>query len=173
MPQVIEATAEAVEMGLNLPIVYNTSAYDSLESIELLDGIVDVYMPDFKYWSAERSRKYMKAQNYPEAARTAIGAMYKQVGSLTFDSSGLARQGLLVRHLVMPGCLDETRAILEWIAEELGRKTYINLMDQYFPAGKVSQETFPELSRRLSSSEFLEARQIAERLHLRLDRRRS
>jgi putative pyruvate formate lyase activating enzyme len=138
VPQVLEAIAEAASLGLDLPIVYNTSAYDALESLVLMDGIVDLYMPDFKYWSAERSRTYMKAEDYPEAARTAIREMHRQVGTLVVGADGLARRGLIIRHLVMPGCLDETRSILEWIAAELGPDTYVNLMDQYRPAGKVS-----------------------------------
>jgi putative pyruvate formate lyase activating enzyme len=168
-PQVVEAVAVAADRGLALPIVYNTSAYDSLESIELMDGIVDIYMPDFKYWSAERSRTYMKAENYPDAARAAIKAMHRQVGRLVVDSDGLARRGLIVRHLVMPGALDETRAILQWIAEELGCDTYVNLMDQYYPAGKVSAEHHREINRRLTSREFGEARAVARELGLRLD----
>jgi putative pyruvate formate lyase activating enzyme len=172
VPQIVEAVAEAVDLGLHLPIVYNTSAYDALESLAHLDGIVDLYMPDFKYWSAERSRKYMKAAAYPEAARAAIRAMHEQVGPLVLDEEGLARRGLLIRHLVMPGCLDETRAILEWIARELGRDTYVNLMDQYHPAGKVNVDSFPEINRRLAAWEFAEARQIAGDLGLRLDVRR-
>ncbi|MDA2930234.1 radical SAM protein [Acidobacteria bacterium AH-259-O06] len=174
VPQVIEAVVEAIDCGLHLPIVYNTSAYDSLESIELMDGIVDIYMPDFKYWSAERSRTYMKAANYPQAARAAIKAMHRQVGQLVLDAEGLAKRGMLVRHLVMPGCLDETRAILNWIASELGPDTYVNLMDQYYPAGKVSADRYSEINRRLRSSEFLEAQQIALELGLRrLDARRT
>ena len=173
VPQVIEAVMEAVDRGLCLPIVYNTSAYDSLESIESMDGIVDIYMPDFKYWSAERSRTYMKAENYPQAARAAIKAMHQQVGQLVLDPSGLAKRGLLVRHLVMPGCLEETHAILSWIASELGPNTYINLMDQYHPSGKVNSERYDEINRPLSSSEFLEAGQIATEFGLqRLDVRR-
>lgn len=140
VPQVIEAVAVAIENGLCLPIVYNTSAYDSLESLELMEGIVDVYMPDFKYWTAEKSRTYMKADNYPDAARAAIAEMQRQVGPLVTNADGLATRGLIVRHLVMPGSLDETRAILEWIATELGPDTYVNLMDQYYPAGKVRAE---------------------------------
>jgi putative pyruvate formate lyase activating enzyme len=172
-PQVIEAVAVAVDRGLRLPIVYNTSAYDALESIELMDGIVDIYMPDFKYWSAERSRTYLKAENYPEAARTAIEAMHRQVGALLVADDGLARRGLIIRHLVMPGALDETRAILQWIADRLGRDTYVNLMDQYYPAGKVSAAQYPELNRRLTSRELVEARAMARELGLRrLDVRR-
>jgi putative pyruvate formate lyase activating enzyme len=173
VPQVIEAVAVAVDRGLRLPIVYNTSAYDALESIALMDGIVDIYMPDFKYWSPERSRSYLKAENYPEAARAAIEAMHRQVGSLVVDSDGMAQRGLIIRHLVMPGALDETRAILHWIVERLGPNTYVNLMDQYYPAGKVGPTQYAELNRRLTSREFAEARAIASELGLRrLDTRR-
>jgi putative pyruvate formate lyase activating enzyme len=166
--EIVEALAEAVDLGLELPLVYNTSAYDALESLALMDGIVDIYMPDFKYWSADRSKTYMKAADYPDAARAAIKTMHAQVGPLVLDENGLARRGLLIRHLVMPGCLDETQAILEWIARELGRDTYVNLMDQYYPAGKVSSSTlYCEINRRLTAAEFREARRIAADLGLR------
>jgi putative pyruvate formate lyase activating enzyme len=172
-PQVAEAVCEAAALGLHVPIVYNTSAYDALESIALLEDIVDIYMPDFKYWSSERSRTYMKAADYPDAARAAIQAMHAQVGPLVFDDDGLAVRGLLIRHLVMPGCLDETRAILEWIVSTLGPDTYVNLMDQYYPAGKVGTSAYPEINRRLTSAEFREAQRIARDLGLqRLDARR-
>ena len=172
VPQIVEAVAEAVRLGLTLPIVYNTSAYDSMDSIALMDRIADIYMPDFKYWSSERSKTYIKAEDYPQHARAAICAMHDQVGPLEFDDDGLARRGVLIRHLVMPGCLDETRAILEWIAEELGSETYVNLMDQYRPAAKVSATTYAEINRPLALEEFGEALQIAVSLGLRLDRRR-
>jgi putative pyruvate formate lyase activating enzyme len=172
-PQIVEALAPATEHGLRLPIVYNTSAYDSLESLALMDGLVDIYMPDFKYWSRERSKTYMQAENYPEAARAAIKAMHDQVGPLVFDDDGLAQRGVLVRHLVMPGGLDETREILQWIATELGPDTYVNLMDQYFPAGKVTSDRFSEINRRLTSAEYREAVTIARDVGLRrLDARR-
>jgi putative pyruvate formate lyase activating enzyme len=173
VPQIAEAVPIAIRHGLRLPIVYNTSAYDALDSIDLMDGLVDIYMPDFKYWSPERSRTYMKAEDYPDAARAAIAAMHAQVGPLTFDNEGLARRGVLIRHLVMPGCLEETRAILEWIADTLGPDTYVNLMDQYHPAGKVSGTSYAEINRRLTSAEFREAHRIAADLGLRrIDERR-
>ena len=172
-PQIVEAVSSAATLGVHLPIVYNTSAYDALESIALLDGIVDIYMPDFKYWSAERSRTYMKAADYPAAARAAIQAMHEQVGPLVFDEDGLARRGLLIRHLVMPGSLDETQAILEWIVSTLGVETYVNLMDQYHPAGKVGAAAYPEINRPVTSDEFEAAQRIASDLGLRrLDLRR-
>ena len=161
VPQVLEAVCLAVDSGLVLPIVYNTSAYDSLESLTWMDGVVDVYMPDFKLWSPEKSREYLKAEDYPEAARAAIREMHKQVGDLVIGGDGLAERGLLIRHLVMPGCLDETRNILEWIVEELGPDTYVNVMGQYYPAGKVSGDRYAQLDRRLHPDEFLEALEIA------------
>jgi putative pyruvate formate lyase activating enzyme len=173
VPQIVEAVAEAVDAGLRLPIVYNTSAYDALESIALMDGIADIYMPDFKYWSSDASHRYLKAADYPDAARAAITAMHEQVGPLVIDNEGLARRGLLIRHLVMPGGLEETRQILDWIARELGPETYVNLMDQYYPAGKVNAAAFPEINRRLTSYEFQEAQRLATDLGLRrLDERR-
>jgi putative pyruvate formate lyase activating enzyme len=173
VPQIVEALEVAIGRGLSLPLVYNTSAYDSLRSLALMDGLVDIYMPDFKCWTAERSRLYLKAADYPEAARGAIAEMHRQVGPLVIDDSGLARRGLLVRHLVMPGCLDETREILTWIARELGRDTYINLMGQYAPAGRVGAGRYAEIDRRPTPEEMDEAYTIAADTGLhRLDRRR-
>jgi putative pyruvate formate lyase activating enzyme len=173
VPQIVETVTDAVGRGLTLPIVYNTSAYDCLESLELMDSIVDIYMPDFKYWSSTSSKTYLKAEDYPRAARAAIREMHRQVGPLLLDEQGIARRGLLIRHLVMPGALDETRAILEWIAAELGPDTWVNLMDQYHPAGKVGGGRFPEIDRRPSSDELRDARRIARDAGLtRLDERR-
>ena len=171
VPQVLEAVCAAVASGLRLPIVYNTSGYDALESLRLMDGIVDIYMPDFKLWSEKRSRSYLMAADYGETARAALKEMHRQVGPLAIDDDGLARRGLLVRHLLMPGCLDETRAILEWIAAELGSETYVNLMEQYRPAGKVGGGRYGELGRRIESGELAAASRIAGALGLRLDRR--
>jgi len=173
VPQVLEAVAMAVEGGLTIPIVYNTSAYDAMESLELMDGIVDIYMPDFKYWSPELSARYLKAEDYPDAARAALEEMHRQVGPLRIDANGLATRGVLIRHLVMPGGLDETRAILGWVARELGTDTYINLMNQYRPAGRVCADAYPELNRRVTSGEFETAVEMALDLGLtRLDDRR-
>ena len=124
VPQVLEALVPAIEMGLNLPIVYNTSAYDSLESLRWMDGIIDIYMPDFKLWTASAGKRYLMAEDYPEAARVSILEMHRQVGPLVFDERGLATRGVLVRHLLMPGLLDETKRCLEWLAEQLGPGTY-------------------------------------------------
>ena len=171
VPQILEALVPAVEGGLRLPIVYNTSAYDSLDSLVLMDGVVDVYMPDFKLWSEERSAGWLKAADYPRVAREAIRAMHAQVGPLELDQRGLARRGLLVRHLMMPGCLGETESILRWLAAELGPGTYVNLMDQYRPAGRVTGACHPELMARVSRSDLARAKSLARSLGLRLDRR--
>ncbi len=136
-PQVIEAVAAAVPSGLRLPIVYNTSAYDALASLRLLDGLVDIYMPDFKFWTRESARRYLKAKDYPERAREAILEMHRQVGPLRFGADGLARRGVLVRHLVMPGQTDEAAAIFEWLADEVSPDTYVNVMGQYRPDYEV------------------------------------
>lgn len=139
VPQILEALPLAVERGLRLPLVYNTSAYDAMRSLALLDGIVDIYMPDFKLWDRERSRLYLKAPDYPEVARQTIAEMHRQVGPLQLDAAGLARRGVLIRHLVMPGALDDTRAIMRWIATTLGRESYVNVMAQYRPAAQVGR----------------------------------
>jgi putative pyruvate formate lyase activating enzyme len=170
--QILEGVAIAAESGLELPLVYNTSAYDARESIELMNGVIDIYMPDFKYWTSESSATYLKAADYPESARRVIKAMHEQVGPLVIGDNGLARRGLLIRHLVMPGALGETRAILEWIATELGPETYVNLMDQYRPEGLVSERKYSEINRRVTGGEFRTAQQMAADLGLRrLDER--
>jgi putative pyruvate formate lyase activating enzyme len=172
VPQILEALLLAIEQGLRLPLVYNTGGYDSLESIQLMSGIVDIYMPDFKLWNTETARRYLKAPNYPEAARRAILEMHRQVGPLVFDEDGLALRGVLIRHLVMPGLLEETKEILKWIAQELGPDTYINLMEQYHPAGKVGEKEYSEINRRISSEEYEKALEFARDAGLRrLDHR--
>jgi putative pyruvate formate lyase activating enzyme len=171
VPQILEAVPLAVAGGLRLPIVYNTSSYDSLE---LMEGIVDVYMPDFKVWSQPAARRYLRRPEYAEVAREAVKEMARQVGPLVFDSDGLARRGLLLRHLVMPGMLAETEAILRFVAGELGPDTYVDLMAQYYPAGLVGKDgrdSYPEIDRHLYREEYLRAVEIACDLGLRLDAR--
>ncbi len=165
--QILEALPLAIEGGLRLPLVYNTSAYDSLHSIELMDGLVDIYMPDFKFWDPEMARHYSKARNYPEAARRVIKAMHRQVGDLVLDENGLAQRGLIVRHLVMPGDIAGTRDIMRWVAEELGPDTYVNVMAQYYPVGKVSKQEYVEINRHITSQEFEEALAAARAAGLR------
>ena len=153
VPQILEALPLAVERGLRLPIVYNTSAYDSMDSLHLLDGIVDIYMPDFKFWDPALSLRYVKAKDYPEAARRNIREMHRQVGPLKFDEEGLAKRGVLVRHLVMPGEIAGTESIMSFLADEVSPDTYVNVMDQYYPAGRVSAAQFIEINRRVTGSE--------------------
>ncbi len=174
VPQVLEALSIAAERGLRLPVVYNTSAYDSLESLRLLEGVVDIYMPDFKFWSPELAARYLRARDYPEVARAALREMHRQVGDLVIGEDGLARRGLLVRHLVMPGLVEETRAIVEFLAREISPHTYLNLMDQYYPAGLVGRGRYPEIGRRVTREEMERAFRYAREAGLyRFDRRRS
>jgi len=162
VPQILEALVIAVERGLCLPLVYNTSAYDSLESIRWMNGIVDIYMPDFKLWDPEHCRKFLVASDYAEAARKVIATMHAQVGELTVDENGLALRGVLVRHLVMPGLLGDTREIMHWIAGNMSRDTYVNVMDQYYPAHKAESEPrFAEINRGITDNEFGDALELA------------
>ncbi len=173
VPQILEALPIAIQGGLRLPIVYNTSAYDSLESLRHMDGIVDIYMPDFKYWNEAKAKLYLKSPRYPAAARAALKEMHLQVGDLSFDDNGLARRGILLRHLVMPGGLDETREIMRFIAEEISPDTYVNVMAQYSPAGKVSDPRYSEINRPVYPQEVSEAYRIAREAGLhRFDFRR-
>lgn len=174
VPQIIEAIPIAINKGLSLPIVYNTSAYDSMHSLRLMEGIVDIYMPDFKFWDGELSFLYMSARDYPLIARAGIREMHRQVGPLKFDNGGLALRGLLVRHLVMPNRVSHTRDICRFIANEISRDTYINIMDQYRPEGRVLRkpEKYRAINRRTTSSEYGEALAIAREEGLyRIDQR--
>ncbi|MEM4658257.1 MAG: radical SAM protein [Candidatus Methanosuratincola sp.] len=163
VPEIMEAIPIAIEMGLRLPLVYNTSSYDSLHSLEIMDGIVDIYMPDFKFWDNDLSFFYMAARDYPEVARAAIKEMHRQVGPLKFDENGLALRGVLLRHLVMPNAVAGTREIFRFIAREISRDTYINIMDQYYPAGRVLRlpEKYDKIARRITRSEYEEALRTA------------
>ena len=174
VPQVLEALPFAIEAGLRLPIVYNTSAFDSLDSLRHLDGIVDIYMPDFKYFSQDKAKRFLKSPKYPATARAAVREMHRQVGHLQTDEHGLARHGVLVRHLVMPGSLDETGQIMRFLANEISPDTYVNIMDQYRPAGKVNDERYEEINRGVDSDEMREAYRLAREAGLhRFDERRT
>ncbi|MDK1045210.1 MAG: radical SAM protein [Anaerolineales bacterium] len=174
VPQILEALPLAVEGGLRLPLVYNTSAYDSMDSLGLLDGIVDIYMPDFKFWDERLSLRYLLAKDYAAVAGRAIQEMHRQVGPLKFDERGLARRGVLVRHLVMPGEIAGTREIMSFLAREVSCDTYVNIMQQYYPAGRVNSEKFEEIDRGLDGSEFKTAMDQAQEAGLwRFDERSS
>ena len=172
VPQILEALPLAVQMGLRLPLVYNTGAYDSMESMQMMEGIVDIYMPDYKYWSNERSQKYLKAKDYPETARTVIKEMHRQVGDLVLDENGLAKRGVLLRHLVMPEGLEDAENIMKYLSKEISADTYLNIMAQYFPAGKVNEIKYQEINRRPHSQELATVEQIARQYGLyRFDQR--
>lgn len=171
VPQILEALLIAVEHGLRLPLVYNTGAYDSIESMRLMDGVIDIYMPDFKLWDVQRSVLYLRAKDYPDVAQRVIAAMHRQVGELIVDENGLALRGVLVRHLVMPGMLDDTRAIMQWLANNLSQDTYVNVMDQYYPAYKALTDLkYTSINRPITDEEFAEAIRAAHEAGLwRLD----
>jgi putative pyruvate formate lyase activating enzyme len=170
VPQIIAALPKAIEKGLTVPLVYNSSGYDSVETLQLLEGIFDIYMPDFKFWSKDSGKRYAKAPDYPEVAQNSILEMHRQVGDLVLDDEGVAVKGLLVRHLVMPGGHDETRDILRFLAHEVSVETYVNVMDQYRPCGKAHE--YPPIDRRLTNDEFQETLKLAEEAGLRrLDER--
>jgi putative pyruvate formate lyase activating enzyme len=169
--EILEALVTAVDHGLRLPLVYNTGGYDSPEALALLDGVVDIYMPDMKYSDRLVARRLSKIGNYPAANQAAIREMHRQVGDLKLDSRGIAQRGLLVRHLVLPEGLAGTEKIVRFLAEEISTNTYLNLMDQYRPCFNAHQ--YPPLNRRLTSDEYNEALKMTQDAGLnRLDERR-
>ncbi|MFZ8859509.1 MAG: radical SAM protein, partial [Thermocrinis sp.] len=151
VPQILSALYLAVKKGFRLPIVYNTSSFDSLESLRLLEGIVDIYLADLKYADREIARRYSKVKNYPEVAMAAIREMYRQVGDLILDEKGIAVRGLLVRHLVLPNGLAGTEKVAEFLGS-LSKNTAVNVMDQYYPSYMAWK--YPELSRRITQREY-------------------
>jgi len=161
-PQLIRAVKLAAERGLEIPIVWNCGGYESVEVIRLLEGIVDIYMPDIKYGDEESARKYSAAPDYFEVAKEVLREMHRQVGDLVIER-GLAVRGLLIRHLVLPNGLAGSEKVLEFIAE-LSRDSYVNIMDQYYPAYRAFE--YPELARRITSAEYREVVELARRLGL-------
>jgi putative pyruvate formate lyase activating enzyme len=167
---ILAALLIAAEAGLRLPLVWNTGGYDSLTMLALLDGVVDIYMPDMKYADEETARKYSKIRHYPAVNQAAVKEMYRQVGDLTLDENGVALRGLLVRHLVLPEGLAGTPEIARFLAEEVSRDTYINVMDQYRPCYKAAE--LGPLSRSLTRAEHEQAVQQAREAGLqRFDKR--
>jgi putative pyruvate formate lyase activating enzyme len=169
VPQILEALEIAVESGLHLPLVYNGSGYDSVKALMILEGIVDIYMPDMKYDNQETARELSGVENYPKINKAAIREMHRQVGDLEIDREGVAQRGLLVRHLVLPRGLAGTKGIVEFVSREISRDTYVNVMGQYRPCYKASQ--IHGLERRTSVAELQEALSLAQEAGLsRLDR---
>jgi len=159
MPMMLRGILIASEKGLKIPIVYNCGGYESLHSIQILDGVVDIYMPDFKYIDPAMALKYSRAEDYPEAAMAAIREMHRQVGDLLIDKGGIAMRGLLVRHLVLPEGIAGTAGVVKFLADEISKNTYVNIMDQYHPCFKAFDN--PPLNRRITAREYTDAVNLA------------
>jgi putative pyruvate formate lyase activating enzyme len=155
VPQILKALGLARERGLTLPIVYNTSGYDSVETLKLLDGIVDIYLPDMRYGDNKAAMQYSVAPHYVEVNQAAIREMYRQVGNMVMDDRGIATRGLIIRHLVLPGGISGTEQVMKFLAGEISKDVYISLMSQYFPAFKSVEHS--EINRRISEQEYDEA----------------
>lgn len=164
VPQILEALPSAIEQGLNIPLVYNSSGYDLVETLRLLDGIFDIYMPDFKFWDEKWAQRYCRASDYREKAGAALKEMYRQVGNLQLNANGIALRGLLVRHLVMPNGVAGSAPIMEFLARELSPGTYVNIMAQYHPCGTAQRDQF--ISRRILAEEMAQALQSARQCGL-------
>lgn len=190
VPQVVLSILHARDIGLRIPIIYNTSAFDSLASIQLLDGLIDIYLPDFKVWEDATSKRLLKADNYTAATMESIKAMHAQVGDLCFTGDGIAKKGVLVRHLVMPGLSKEGQQIMKWMADNVSKDLFVNIMEQFHPDAHVgkskrsrsttkviepggitaSQETpevrYSEINRHIDQSELQAIREAAEKAGL-------
>jgi putative pyruvate formate lyase activating enzyme len=163
VPQIVEAIGIAQNSGLNVPIVYNCGGYESIETLKMLDGIIDIYMPDIKYGDNKKGEKYSKVPDYWDVVRQALKEMHRQVGDLVIEN-GIAKKGLLIRHLVLPNNLSDSKMCLDFIANEISKNSFVNIMDQYYPAYKANE--YPELNRRITPKEYREVVESA-----RLDRK--
>jgi putative pyruvate formate lyase activating enzyme len=164
VPQIVASLPKAIEMGLHLPLVYNCSGYESLEVIKLVDGIIDLYMPDAKYAGEEPAKRFSNAPDYPQVLKEVLKEMHRQVGDLHMNQNGIAERGLLIRHLVMPEDLAGTEDLMKFIAEEISRDSYVNIMQQYRPQYK--SHDFPQLRRRVTYGEYLDAMKAAKHFGL-------
>ena len=162
--QIAHAIVLARRKGLTIPIVYNTSGYERVETLRHLEGLIDIYMPDIKFVYPETAKRYAAAPDYYEIAKAAVKEMHRQVGNLTLNRDGIAIKGLIIRHLVLPGHVDETGEILRFIAEEISPRSYVSLMSQYFPAYRAFED--PDLSRRITQHEYETAKRYLKRYHL-------
>ncbi|HEX79041.1 MAG TPA: radical SAM protein [Dehalococcoidia bacterium] len=160
VPQIVKALLEAIPMGLKVPLVYNTNAYDSLKTLRELDGVIDIYLPDLKYASDDYARKFSRAHEYVHHSRNAVKEMYRQVGELVVDESGIARRGLIVRHLILPNRIAGSRESLLWLSREVSPRVAVSLMSQYHPMHKAYKHEL--LSRPIRLSEYNEALQAME-----------
>lgn len=154
VPQIISALEIAKERGMDLPVVYNTSGYESVETLRRLEGYVDVYLPDFKYLDSRHAKRYSKAEDYPEVAKKAIAEMVRQTGAPVFDENGMIKKGVIVRHLLLPGCLNDGKRIVEYLHRTYGNQIYMSLMSQYTPLDTLDRETYPELGKKVSRKSY-------------------
>jgi len=165
IPQIIEALIIAIDKGLNIPLVYNSGGYDKVETLKLFDGVFDIYMPDVKYSNPNIAKKFSKAENYWEVCKNALLEMHRQVGNLKINSNGIAQSGMIIRHLVLPNNLSNSFKILDFIAENLSKNVYVNIMAQYYPCYKACD--YPELNRRISMKEYKSVVEHAKNIGLR------
>jgi putative pyruvate formate lyase activating enzyme len=171
VPQILAALDKAIELGLHIPLVYNTGGYDMPETLRILEGVFDIYMPDFKFWDPQVAEELCDAPDYPEVVREALKEMHRQVGDLVTNGRGIAQRGLLIRHLVLPEGLAGTRQAMRFLAKEISPNSYVNIMAQYRPCGRASE--VPALRRSITDEEFQEAIQMAHEEGItRLDERR-
>lgn len=152
IPQIKEALIMAKDIGLKIPIVYNSGGYEKVESLKLLDGLIDIYLPDIKYFSSKISSKYSKAPDYFDYASKAVLEMYRQVGNPIFDENMIMKRGIMIRHLMLPGCLFDSKKIIDWVIDNLPKEVYLNIMCQYTPLGKASD--YPELNKKLNKKHY-------------------
>ena len=164
MPQIIEAIKIAKKDGLKLPIVYNTNAYENVETLRLLEGYIDIYLPDLKYYYNDLGKKYSKVDNYFDVATNAIKEMYRQVGQPLLDENGIMKKGLMIRHLILPNQTENSKQILKWIKENLDNNIYVSIMAQYFPTYKARE--LDELNRKLTKEEYEEVESYLYELDL-------
>ncbi|HID39648.1 MAG TPA: radical SAM protein [Calditrichaeota bacterium] len=162
VPQMVRIIYEAIPLGLHVPIVYNSNGYDSLKALRLLDGIIDIYLPDFKYFDDSLAMRYSQARGYSIFAKEAVKEMYRQVGLLQVDKNGIAQKGLLIRHLILPNDLASSEEVLRWIAQELSPQVAVSLMSQYYPAHRAQK--VPLLSRGITYSEYRKAADVLDEL---------
>jgi len=168
VPQLLEATAVAAQGGLRVPLIYNTSAYDSVKTLKLLEGVIDIYLPDFKFWDPAEAQHYLGAADYPATARAAIMEMHRQVGTLTCDSRGLAQSGVLVRHLVMPNDLPGAKQIIDFLAAFVAPDTWVSIMSQYRPTAATNAGGFAAITRRPGADEYRSVVEYARAAGLRV-----
>ena len=165
VPQLVRAVQEAVPMGLHLPLVYNSGGYDSVATLRELEGIIDIYLPDLRYASDKLARQYSHARHYVESSRAAIKEMYRQVGNLVVDDEGIARRGLIVRHLILPNGIAGSEESLGWLVREVSPEVTVSIMSQYYPAHRAQKvRRYPELSRKITPEEYEEVTALVERL---------